>query len=202
MTGTTATAAARLRPGSLIGRRVLVAAGGGRVEIPDPDRLVHLQFRRFAGCPFCNMHLRAYELRHGEIAAAGIREVVVFRSTEEQLQRHHGDLPYDIVLDPGGRLYRAFGVEAGWRSVLNPRAALKALPHIVRSLFREGIGLPAKGATVDGFLGMPADFLIGTDGHVIACGYWDSADEGWPVDEMLALARANPPVPALAGRAA
>jgi hypothetical protein len=31
------------------------------MQIPEPDRLVHLQFRRYAGCPICNMHLRCAE---------------------------------------------------------------------------------------------------------------------------------------------
>jgi len=34
-------------------------------RIPEPDGLVHLQFRRFAGCPVCNLHLRSFASRHG-----------------------------------------------------------------------------------------------------------------------------------------
>jgi hypothetical protein len=30
------------------------------LAIPDPGRWVHLQFRRFAGCPVCNLHLQAF----------------------------------------------------------------------------------------------------------------------------------------------
>ncbi|WP_259464520.1 hypothetical protein [Streptomyces sp. TLI_171] len=26
--------------------------------------LLHLQFRRFAGCPVCNLHLRSFAVRH------------------------------------------------------------------------------------------------------------------------------------------
>jgi hypothetical protein len=35
------------------------------LAIPDPGRWVHLQFRRFAGCPVCNLHLQAFARRHG-----------------------------------------------------------------------------------------------------------------------------------------
>ncbi|NVB84948.1 MAG: AhpC/TSA family protein, partial [Kofleriaceae bacterium] len=38
--------------------RCLVSLDGEPIEVPDPARLVHLQFRRFAGCPVCNLHLR------------------------------------------------------------------------------------------------------------------------------------------------
>jgi len=30
------------------------------LAIPDPGRWVHLQFRRFAGRPVCNLHLQAF----------------------------------------------------------------------------------------------------------------------------------------------
>ena len=56
----------------------------GRIRVPDANRLVHLQFRRFAGCPICNLHLRSGARRHDEIAAAGIREVVVFHSPADE----------------------------------------------------------------------------------------------------------------------
>lgn len=29
----------------------------------------------------------------------------MFRSTAELLRRHHGDVPYAVVLDPKGKLY-------------------------------------------------------------------------------------------------
>ena len=38
--------------------RELVSVTGNRIAVPDPNRLAHLQFRRFAGCPICNLHLR------------------------------------------------------------------------------------------------------------------------------------------------
>ena len=35
--------------------RTLTALSGAPVPVPDPDCLIHLQFRRFAGCPVCNL---------------------------------------------------------------------------------------------------------------------------------------------------
>jgi hypothetical protein len=37
--------------------REFVGVTGEKIQVPDPQRLVHLQFRRFAGCPICNLHL-------------------------------------------------------------------------------------------------------------------------------------------------
>jgi hypothetical protein len=43
---------------------------GAPVSIPSTShRLVHLQFRRFAGCPICNLHLRSIAVRHDELVA-------------------------------------------------------------------------------------------------------------------------------------
>ncbi len=167
----------RLDPGTLV-------TTVGTVRIPDAENLVHLQFRRFAGCPFCSVHLRAFARRHAEIAAAGIREVVVFRSTATALQQHHGDLPFALVADPEDRLYNRFGVGSGWRALLDPRALLMALPRVVRMLPRLP-GLPPWGR---GALGLPADFLIAPDGTVLACRYGTHADDQWSVDELLAHA--------------
>ena len=55
----------------------LAATSGQLVTVPDPaGDHVHLQLRRFAGCPICNLHLRSIVARHDEIRSAGIREVV------------------------------------------------------------------------------------------------------------------------------
>lgn len=83
------------------------------VQIPDPTgALTHLQFRRFAGCPVCNLHLRSISGRIEEINTAGIREVVVFHSTAAELRKYQDDMPFAVVGDPDKDLYRRFGVEA------------------------------------------------------------------------------------------
>jgi hypothetical protein len=62
--------------------------------------VIHLQFRRFAGCPACNLHLRAFARYGGELAAAGVREVVVFHSKAvELLPYYHTQPPFAVVAD-------------------------------------------------------------------------------------------------------
>jgi peroxiredoxin len=106
----------------------LTATTGETVPIPDIEgHLSHLQFRRFAGCPICNLHLRSVTARMNEISAAGIREVVIFHSTATELRKYQDDMPFPVIGDPDKTLYRRFGVEASAKAVLNPRA-WRALP--------------------------------------------------------------------------
>ena len=179
------TSVTKIDTGRVIGQRTLATTEGEEVEIPDAKRLVHLQFRRFAGCPFCSVHLRSFARRHDEITAAGIREAIVFRSTAKALQRHHADTPFAVIPDPRGKLYAEFGVGSGLRALLNPLALLMALPNVLRTLPKLP-GIPPWGK---GVLGLPADFLIAADGRVLACQYGTHADDQWSVDELLALVR-------------
>ncbi|WP_194815984.1 peroxiredoxin-like family protein [Nocardia sp. XZ_19_385] len=169
--------------------RVLTAVTGARIPIPDPDCLVHLQFRRFAGCPVCNLHLRSIVNRHPEITAANIREVVVFHSSADELRKYTADFPLDFIADPGRALYREFGVESGRRALLDPRAwptILRGVVHTVIAVLRKRQIAPP-GEPEGGRLGLPADFLIAPDGRVIASKHGVHADDQWSVDELLAL---------------
>lgn len=183
----------RLVAGQAITRSTLTTADGAPVDVPDPRVLVHLQFRRFAGCPLCNLHLRSIVRRHDEITAAGVREVVVFHSPAQELRAHTADLPFAVVADPGRRLYVQYGVEAGPRALLDPRVWGRILQGIALDLpaiLRRG--KPAPGLRQpDGRLGLPADFLIAGDGRLVAVKYGSHAYDQWTVDELLALARAE-----------
>lgn len=177
-------------PGSVVPPRRLASVGGPRVPVPDPDRLVHLQFRRFAGCPVCNLHLRSVVRRHGEIEAAGVREVVVFHSSAAELSRHVHGLPFPVVADPGKRLYAEFGVESAPRALLDPRAWVPVLRAVLGGALAVARGrerLPAR-RQPGGRLGLPADFLLAPDGRVLAAKYGEHAYDQWPVDELLRLA--------------
>ncbi|MER5777705.1 peroxiredoxin-like family protein [Streptomyces sp. NPDC002039] len=180
-----------LEAGSTVPTHHLTAVSGEPVALPpEPGRLVHLQFRRFAGCPVCHLHLRSIVRRHEEIEAAGIREVVLFHSPASELLPHVGDLPFAVIADPEQRLYREFGVEASPRSLLNPRAWWPVLRSVARSsvaVLRRRERLPSS-RPVGGRLGLPADLLIGPDGRVLAAKYGQHVYDQWTVDELLDLA--------------
>ncbi len=175
--------------GTLLRPRELVSVAGDSIQIPDPKSFVHLQFRRFAGCPICNVHLRSIIRRHDEIVAAGIREVVVFHSTAEELRRHVVDFPFAVVADPDKVLYAEFGVRSSARALLDPRALAPLLGPTIRQLSTRGSEAPANRDPTGGRLGLPADFLIGRGGRVVACKHGTHAYDQWSVDEALAHAR-------------
>jgi peroxiredoxin len=184
-----------IAPGTVLVPRSLPSVTGPAAALPDPDRLVHLQFRRFAGCPVCNLHLRSVVRRHAEIEAAGVREVVVFHSPADELREHVADLPFAVVADPDKRLYREFGVESAPRALRDPRVWLPIVRAVVRSLGAAALGrerLPAR-TPHGGRTGLPADFLVDPAGRVLAAGHGEHAYDPWSVDDLLALvARSEP----------
>jgi peroxiredoxin len=180
----------RIAPNALLPERRLTAISGQVVEVPCADRLVHLQFRRFAGCPVCNLHLRSFVRRLDEIEAAGIREVVVFHSLADDLRVHAGHLPFAVIADPNRRLYAEFGVESAHRALLDPRAWGAVFRGVLRSSFAiiRGRERPPSTRPHGGRFGLPADFLIAWDGRVVASKYGEHADDQWSVDELVSIA--------------
>ncbi len=181
----------KLKAGDSLSPFSVTSLAGGAIAIPDPSvRLVHLQFRRFAGCPVCNFHLHTMARRHGEIAAAGIREVVFFHSSAEEMQAYQGRLPFDCVADPRKAHYRRLGVETSILAPLHPRV-----------LWNGARGVLAMGRfyrrAENGIFGLPADFLIDPRGRVVAAHYGTHADDQWSVDELLRLAGQDAPQAAI-----
>lgn len=191
MAHTTRTPLNRVGVGDRFPDLQLAAISGESVIVPDPTgALTHLQFRRFAGCPICNLHLRSTIARIDEINAAGIREVVVFHSTTDELRKYQDDMPFPVIGDPNKTLYQRFGVEASAKAVLNPRA-WRALPggwrHAIAGAVAHRRG-PLPLAPTNGNLGLPADLLITADGTVAAVKYGVHAYDQWSVDELVGLA--------------
>ena len=48
-----------LKVGDVISPLELETIRGKVIKIPDPEHKIHLQFRRYAGCPVCNLHMRS-----------------------------------------------------------------------------------------------------------------------------------------------
>jgi peroxiredoxin len=170
----------RLQPGTTIETVNLETLRGTTVSIPDKElRWTHLQFRRFAGCPICNLHLRSIAKNHERLQLAGIREVAVFHSQAETMKPYQGELPFDVVADPEKELYRAFGVESSLKSVANPKAWSSMLVGMASAITKN----PMKGE--GGHTGLPADFLVDNAGKIVACKYGEHADDQWSVEEIL-----------------
>ena len=179
----------RVNVGQVLNRCEVVTIHGDPVQIPEPHWHLHLQFRRYAGCPVCNLHLRSIARRHEEILAAGIHEVVVFHSSADTMLEFQGELPFAAIADPQKKLYAEFGVEkmsslAALIAALTPRSWLAAGRALRRAPSLRGAA--GKG---EEHLGLPADFLIGPGGRVLAAKYGEYVDDQWSVDELLDLAK-------------
>ena len=178
-----ATPAEKFKAGNVVPSMTLMNIHGVEVSIPNAkSKWIHLQFRRFAGCPICNLHLQSFVQRIPEIEAAGIREVVIFHSPKESLLPYQGKFPFDVIGDPEKKLYAQFGVGSSIFALLDVRA----WPAIVR-------GNSAKDKpTVEpegGVTGLPADFLINAEGKIVASHYGRHSDDQWSVEELLVLAK-------------
>jgi peroxiredoxin len=175
--------ASQLKAGDTFPNVRLQTIHGRDVAIPDAGyRWVHLQFRRFAGCPICNLHLHSFVERHGDITSAGIHEIVVFHSPNASLLPYQGQFPFDVIGDPEKKLYRQFGVESSIYAILNP-GAWKAIVESRR--LKDKPSADPEG----GVLGLPADILIAADGKVAASHYGKHAYDQWSVDELLAMVK-------------
>ena len=171
----------KLRAGAVVPALSMVSILGRPVSIPDPAaRYVHLQFRRFAGCPVCNFHLRSLSRRSADIRAAGIREVAVFHSAREEMLKYQAQLPFDCIADPGKALYRQFGVEASLLAPLHPAVLWAGFRGVLAT------GKFYKKAE-NGIFGLPADFLIGPGGDVVTAHYGVHAYDNWDADYLLGL---------------
>jgi peroxiredoxin len=185
-----------ISPGSILRPRVLQDVSGRTVAVPqaagaEKPTLVHLQFRRFAGCPVCNLHLRSFARRHRELETAGVREVVLFHSSADELRPYTADFPFPVVADPDKRLYAEFGIASSPRALLDPRAwlpILRAIGFATAGILTGTLRAPPSKPR-GGRLGLPADFLIAPDGRVIACKYGAHVDDHWSLDDVLAQAR-------------
>lgn len=175
--------AEKLKAGDTAPAAKLTDIHGASVAIPDPQtKWVHLQFRRFAGCPICNLHVHEFVARHAELTAAGIKEVVVYHSPEASLLPYQGKFPFAVIADPEKKLYAQFGVGTSIYAILDVRA----WPAMARGIAASD---KPKGDPEGGALGRPADFLIAPNGKIVASHYGRHAFDQWSVDDLLRLAK-------------
>ncbi len=115
-------------------------------------------------------------------SSAVVASNAVGTSSNEALLPYQGKFPFDVIGDPKKELYRRFGVESSILSILHPRAW--------PALFKANVASDKpSGGPEGGPLGLPADFLISSDGKIAARHYGSHAYDQWSVDELLALAK-------------
>jgi peroxiredoxin Q/BCP len=145
------------------------ALGGRVVDLAAlRGRTVLLKFYRFATCPVCNLHMQRFIKEYKALEALGLTTVVLYHSPAAKLEasREGRELaPFDLVPDPNKRIFRAFGVETGWRGMFSPTVMgeyIKAL----RAGYQPGLTTADGGVT-----GNPADFIVDADGRIAFAHY-------------------------------
>ena len=162
---------AKFDPGDTIPARAYTTITGEAITVPAPTGTTHLQFRRFAGCPICHLHLRSFATRHDELTDAGISEVVFFHSPQSALQGYQALLPFAVVADPERKSYTEFGVDIRVSAVAHPRAWRSAFRGYAGVMGHRndpdnrGVG-SSDGST---HLGLPADFPHRAGRHSRGC---------------------------------
>lgn len=172
----------RKRVGDVVEPFTLETLSHGTIDVP-AGAFTHLQFRRFAGCPVCNLHLRSFARGVNELKAANVHTIAFFSSDREAMLPYQGDLPFSVVPDPTRRWYGVFGVENSGLSMVHPSAMWAAFKGMaaVRSN-------PLQKGEHDG---LPADFLLDERGVIVAVKYGSHANDQWSLDEVIALARSR-----------
>jgi peroxiredoxin len=114
-----------------------------------------LTWYRGAWCPYCNIHLRAYQEMLPEIKARGAELVAISpqtpdhsSSTAEKL-----DLEFIVLSDPGNRIARRFGI-------------VYALPPAVRAVYEQKIGLAQYNGDDAYELPLAATYVVDSDGVI------------------------------------
>ena len=173
----------RLKPGDILALFTLETLAHGVLRVPS-EGLVHLQFRRFAGCPVCNLHLRSFARGLDRLRAAGIEPVAFFHSSAEAMRPYQGDLPFPVVPDPSRRWYARFGVERSPLAGAHPKVMWSALRGMVQAPSNPFRGEGGKD-------GLPADFLLDRNGMIVAAHYGRHAADHWELEEVIALTRSE-----------
>jgi peroxiredoxin len=153
---------------------------GKTLALPDSKSpYTHIQFRRWSGCPICNVHIAELRRNAGRIKQAGIHEVLFFHSQPRDIADFQKDVPFDMVGDPEKRYYKQFGVDTSLGVLLNREALWAAL----RGLFSGHFNLKMGGGPFE----LPADFLVTPNGRIVAIKYGAHAYDQWSVEELLEI---------------
>ena len=115
-------------------------------------------FYRGGWCPYCNLELRAYQQRLGEIERLGARLVAVSPETPDNTlsTAEKNDLSFSVLSDEQGRLADQLGI----------RFQLSA--GIVALYKKFGHDLPAHNGGGEWSLPMPATFVVAKGGRIAA----------------------------------
>ena len=174
----------RLEPGQPAVPFTATTIDGAAVSLDQfAGRAVLLMFFRYGSCPMCNLRLRDFAKEYPRLRDRGLTVLAFFHSPAHSVRAHAGrrQYPFPLIADPELRVYRQYGVETSWPRLLLSMARARFYVDLFRSLLH-------------GFWGgfawqmakMPADFLIGPDGRLVATHYGRDIGDHLPVAQVYA----------------
>jgi thioredoxin-dependent peroxiredoxin len=175
----------RLEPGDVAVPFTAQAIDGTAVSLNQfAGRPVLLMFFRYASCPMCNLHLRDFAKEYDGLRERGLAVLAFFHSPAHAIQAHAGGrrYPFPLVSDPDFCVYRKYGVETSWPRLLLSALSPRFYVSFVRSLFHGFWGGMAWHIAK-----MPADFLVGPDGRLVAANYGRDIGDHLPVARLHTL---------------
>jgi hypothetical protein len=156
-------------------------------------RKVLLTFNRAAVCPLCNVRTWHLINRYPMYRRAGLEVIAFFESSPHVAHQYLDrlDAPYPIVADLNHRVYDQYGLETSLLGVLRARLARGA---VYREAAQRNIGarLVQNILGMDGRMGlMPAEFIVGEDGRILAAHYGRDAGDFLMFSEIDYYVMAN-----------
>jgi peroxiredoxin Q/BCP len=139
-------------------------------------------FFRFAGCPFCNVHVHVLIERHADLARAGMSVVGVFGSPMDAIRETvaRQQPPFPILADADDSAHIAWGAtHDSTLGMMDPRNAKVGLApwRLRRSI--------DAGRTDGKVLRMPADFVLDEQLRVRVAHYGRYAADHLSIDDVL-----------------
>jgi peroxiredoxin len=127
-----------------------------------------LSFYRYITCPMCNLRIGRLQNEYPKYADR-LAFLAVFESPAAYIRQYTTrPLPFPVIADPDGTLYRRYGVKRDWIGVLLGFLRM-------RTAFQAMRGVNFRMAPSGGHLDrIPADFLIDPAGTVVAA--YDGTD--------------------------
>lgn len=142
-----------------------------------------LVFLRYFGCTLCQLDLHQFARDYDSLTAAGGQLLVVLQSDPQTIagQMKPGDLPYDIICDPGQELYHQFDIApAASKAKL---ADLRTMSKMARAL----AGGYRHGQYEGDELQLPAVFIVDRAMELKYVHYGTSAGDIPGIQEMTRL---------------
>lgn len=143
-----------------------------------------LLFLRYYGCTLCQYDIHRLSAHYPELTAHGGQVLVVLQSDPgrlaEELKTPEA-LPFPLICDPEGKLYRQFSIEpASSKARLAGAKVLAKIAKATAAGFRHG-------AYEGDELQLPAAFVLGPERRLTYVRYAKSAGDMPEIDELAEL---------------